>query len=131
MQTSLAEIRSFFPCQRGWVAVQQQPYGYEEPFDISECFKTNPLGDILWLLDKKQAPRELALSLRDKMLEDCSEYEKQECAAITDWLVHTKTPFSGLLELIDEISYAADEGYTRAYHAILRKKLITFLKEAL
>jgi hypothetical protein len=74
--TSLAEIRSFNPCARGWKAIREA-HKDAEPFPLIDCLQSNTIADVCWLLSK-----------RKNELQICVEFAR----ACADSVAHLESP---------------------------------------
>jgi len=66
LYTSLAEIRSFKPCAKGWKALlSAHPHSTEEEmnalFPLIDCIDSNSVSNVCWLLNKKKAEVQIAV----------------------------------------------------------------------
>jgi len=67
LTTSLAEIRSFDPCARGWRNIlnarnPQCDADYQTQFPLVDCLASNSISDVCWLLGKRR--KEIQICVR-------------------------------------------------------------------
>jgi hypothetical protein len=69
LYTSLNEIKSFYPCTDGWEGIlagqnKTQADGIE--FPILDCFNSNSIHDIIWLLSERDTEIEILVNFAKK-----------------------------------------------------------------
>jgi hypothetical protein len=78
LYTSIAEVRSFRPCAVGWKNFINywKDTPEDQPIAIVDCLKSNPVGDVLWLLGKRRKEIQIAVDFAQWCAEYCKELKE-------------------------------------------------------
>lgn len=98
LYTSLAEIKSFYPCSSGWKNILKGQGKKEADnilFPLVNCLESNSINDVCWLLGKRKKEIDIAVKFAKK------------CA---DSVSHIKN-----VDASDAASAASDAASTAAY----------------
>jgi hypothetical protein len=75
LYTSLTEIKSFFPCSRGWKNIlkgQGKTKADDVLFPLTDCLKSNSISDVCWLLGKRKIEIDIAIKFAKKCADSVS-----------------------------------------------------------
>ena len=118
LYTSLAEIKSFDPCFKGWKDIlkgQEKTEADDVLFPLTDCLKSNSVSDVCWLLGKREIEIDIAVKFAKKCADSVSHIKNDHAASAAS--AYADAAASAISDAADYAYAASDAAYAAAISA--------------